>query len=197
MDIFLRKELAIGVLAILLVVAGAFFFFGKGDGIVPQEPAGQIQGEEIDLSVISTTTQAGGYTIEPVPVEQVSVPAPDYKTSISFDTSVPADVRIAIQAQQAEVITILSSEPASIDAWLRFATLNKIAGDRGRSIETLIYVTKVWPKDPAAYAGLGDAYRTQGKLTQARVSYTTAVSLAEAAGQKDLANTYRTELNAL
>lgn len=189
----LGKKIGLGIVLLALIVIGAFSF--KKHSTAPQSSSEQM--EDIDLSTISTTTHAGGYTIEPVPVDEVHVPEPDYKASISFNASVATDVRTAIQAQQADVVTMLSANPKDIDTWIRFATLNKIAGDYNRSIEVLTYVTKVWPKDSVAYAGLGDVYRTQGKTAQAKASYSTAISLAEAAGQKDLAATYRTELNSL
>lgn len=189
----LGKKITLVALFGILLIAGIFLF--KKNSVAPQQTSDGVG--NIDLSTISTTTHMGGYTIEPVPVEETNIPKPDYITAISVNASVAADVRAAIQAQQADVITMLSKNPKDIDTWIRFATLNKIAGDYSRSIEVLLYITKVWPKDPVAYGGLGDVYRTQGKVTQAKASYTTAVSVAEAAGQKDLAATYRTELNSL
>lgn len=112
-------------------------------------------GETINLSTISTSTRAGGYTVTPETVTVVS--RPDYKAPIIFSASLSADAKAAIEAQFSDIQTTLGKDPMNFEAWMRLGTLHKIAGDYKAAEAIWIYAGKQWTAyEP--HANLGDLY---------------------------------------
>lgn len=186
----------IGTVAVLVAAAVAGgFFITRHDSTQPGVDTAADQ--QIDLSTIATTTPVGDYTIEAVSLTDSTFPAPDYAKPIVFHASVSAEVRTAIDAQFAEVTSMLAKNPKDINAWTRLGVIKKMAGDYVGAEEVWVYVTKTWPNDPVAFGNLADLYRTEGNTAKARAMYDTAIAKATASGNTALADSYKSERDSL
>ncbi len=146
------RTLAITLVALLIVAAGAYAYFTH----TASAPAGST----------ATSTQSGvgglpaGATVTEVPTTQPQAPvAPDYRKPVAYSAATSADVRAAVEARLPGDRALLDKNKLDFNAWLDLAVLYKIGGDYHGAEAIWLYVTKQWPTSYVAYNNLGDLYQ--------------------------------------
>ncbi len=162
------RYIALTVTALVVAAGGALYWF-------TQSPMTPEQNQNIDFSGISTTTTVGGYTIEPIPVNEVY--RPDYTKPIVYSASVSVEVKAAIEVQFAKAKELLAKDPMDFNTWIDLGTIHKMAGDYKGAEAIWIYASKQWESD-VAHANLGDLYLNFLKdKTKAAASFQAALAL--------------------
>jgi predicted Zn-dependent protease len=153
-----KRGLVIGiVIALCLIAAGCYII-----------RTGKYSSSPTTSTTASTTTatapgsdtgvQVTGGTATVRDVNSANVPAPDHSSPLVFTSSVTTDVQQALNAQYAQIKTILAKDPYNFSAWITLGTVNKIAGNFNTTAADWQYVTKIYPKDHVAFDNLGDLY---------------------------------------
>lgn len=131
-------------------------------------------GVSITVPTSGTGTSNPGYTIKPItgPV------APNYKTPLTFPAGTNTDVQASYQGQFAAVQTTLASTPSDFGSWIQLGILRQETGDYTGAAADWKYVTEIYPKDPTAFADLGNLYATYLKQSSTAIAdYKEAIKL--------------------
>ncbi|MDR3570830.1 MAG: tetratricopeptide repeat protein [Candidatus Pacebacteria bacterium] len=115
----------------------------------------------------TSTTQVGGYTIRPI----TGSAAPNYKTPLTYSANVSTDEKAQDESQFAAVQTAIASNPASYPAWIELGILRESTGDYQGAAADWKYVTELYPKDPTAFANLGNLYANDLHQPQQGITY--------------------------
>ncbi len=166
------RNISLLVGAGLIILIGGLYWGTQDKAPTPSE------GKTIDLSKVSTTTTTtlDGYTITPVAITEIA--RPDYKNPIVYSATVSVEARAAIAQQFADVKVLLGKDQMDFDAWMRLATLHKIAGNFKGAEAIWIYCSKQWV-NYVPHANLGDLYLNfTHEYAKAEAQYKAALALS-------------------
>ncbi len=104
---------------------------------------------------------AGGATIKEIPIPNAaSVPAPSFKTPLTFLASLQLspDVQTLLQQKYTADVATLSANAVDFDAWIDLGEARKLGGDYAGAAADWEYVSVIYPKNIVSFANLGDLY---------------------------------------
>ncbi len=148
----LYRNLIIGVVAAFGIGALGYAVLHKNASLLSGSEA-----SSTPLSTASGVTATGNPTV----IEQSvtgNVLAPNSHLSLTFDASVSADVKTALNAQFVTIQKMLASNPTSFDAWMDLGIIRKMAGDYPGAAEDWEYVSAIYPRNNVSFYNLGDLY---------------------------------------
>ncbi|HEY4517151.1 MAG TPA: hypothetical protein VJG64_04370 [Candidatus Paceibacterota bacterium] len=166
-----RTNLGIGA-AVLLVVAGAFFYATRS-GLVPagtsavstSTPASSTTSTVGATSSVGSVSAKGSgeYEIKILPSgnptpASTPPPAPNHKLPLTFNSSVSVDQRAVLNARLALVQAALTSNAYDMSSWIELGGLHETAGDYDSARIVWEYVSKQWPGNSISFNNLGDLY---------------------------------------
>jgi len=156
------RNIIIGIVAILVVALLAFLVSQERQATVsPGATATSTNSTTtpitINLASTTSTTTVGGYTIAPVTIQNGPA-APNFKTPLTFSATISADEKAQDQSQFQAVQAALTGNKTDFNAWLELGILRESTGDYKGAAAAWKYLTQIYPKDPTAYANLGNLY---------------------------------------
>ena len=138
------------IIAALLIILGIGYFAAKHAEIPAVTPASS--------EATTTSIQGGGYTIEQIPLSQSTMPDLDHQ--ITFDASVPSDVRTILQNDVTETAARLKKDPTNAADWFNLGIYYHEADDFNAAAQVWVFLTKVVapPGNAVALENLGKLY---------------------------------------
>lgn len=162
-----HRQIFIGILvAALLAILGYYFFVLKPEReeIVP-DPFGSetVEGEKNtddgssvlpDVSVINEDN----LVFEEVPIDDVSVPAPNVNRSLTFLDSMSDEVRALYREKFIELTGTIKETGGTVSEWLSLGILFKQIGDYEGARLAWEYVSAIRPDNNISFLNLGNLY---------------------------------------
>lgn len=150
----------VGAVTLVVVLGGSYLFLNKSP-VAPIEETAQ-----------ATST---GYAISPLP----DVPLPEYREVFVCASSVPASLCTKLKLEAPALIQKIDANPGDAAAWVNLGAMRKLNQDYQGAAEVWIFVTKLQPGSPVAYANLGDLYMNFLKdYKKAEANYLLAIKYA-------------------
>lgn len=183
-----HTQWAAGAFALLVLIAGVFFFWQRTSPVVPAP--------ETATSTVATSSTAStpGYTITEVPAANLPA-APEYQTPLVCASDLNAAACTQMQSEAATVAAQISKNPTNGVAWINLGTIRKINEDYSGAEAAWVYVTELYPKNSIAFSNLGDLYMNfLHDYTKADASYLSAIKDAptDTSSYKNLFTLYTT-----
>ena len=101
---------------------------------------------------------SGNATVRESDTPVSNIPAPEHAAPLTLSSSVSADVVKALNAQYAQIQSILAKDPTNFAAWIDLGIVRKTGGDYTGAAADWTYVSKIYPTSGVAFDDLGDLY---------------------------------------
>jgi tetratricopeptide (TPR) repeat protein len=112
----------------------------------------------------ATTTQSkggvsgtGGFTVTKDQTIELPTP-PDFRSPIKYSADITPEVKAIIETKHKSLQDKLAKDTFDLASWIDLGALHKMGGDYAGAETAWVFVTKVAPKHPTAYANLADLY---------------------------------------
>ncbi|HET8581594.1 MAG TPA: hypothetical protein VFL98_04005 [Candidatus Paceibacterota bacterium] len=182
----------IGAAVIIIIIAAVLYAHAVGQGKAPVDlgtsavATSSIPAEGTSSTSTAASSSADGLPVIPgatvTPIYATSTgsagpKAPEYAKPLSY-AGISADVAAAYQTSFTEAQAALAKDATDWAAWISLAQLRTATGDYAGAEADLTYITALYPKDPTAYANLGDLYANyEHEPAKAVAAYQEAISL--------------------
>jgi hypothetical protein len=151
-----------GAIIALLVIVGLVLSRADRAGMPSPTASSTSMGTTtVDLGNGMTATLPPGVTItqSSTPVSG-GVSTPNLNQAVTYSPDLSADVVATLKADIAGISLSLKSDPSQGNKWLQLAYYYKAAEDYKLAEQVWLYMTKLAPTDPVAFADLGNLYNS-------------------------------------
>lgn len=150
------KVIASAIVALLILGGGLWFVLGKAPAGTGASATSTAATSTTATTTVNGVTGTGSFTVSGDDV--VDLTPPDFRAPIRFSAGTSADVRAAINARDAQIVSTLEKNTFDLGAWIDLGTIRKMAGDYKGAETAWLFVAKAAPNNSVAYNNLGDLY---------------------------------------
>ena len=145
-----KPAVIIGIIIIVLILGGAYFWLKARERAVRQEPNGKAAQEEGKLSAQLKT--------EDISREDLPEGMPDLDKPITASVKLSKEAEAIVRMNIKEVSARLKQNPSKVEDWLVLGIYRKSLGDYKGAAECWEYASKLDPDNPIPYNNLADLY---------------------------------------
>jgi tetratricopeptide (TPR) repeat protein len=176
-----QTKTVIGIIIVILIALGAFLLLRHPK--VPASGMATSTGSLASTTTITATSSVGSVsTNTTAPSTMTMIPindqpkAPNYTKPLTFDASINASVRTAMQGQFSLLTAAIAKDANDFNAIMNLASLRLIGGDTAGAKEIWDYASTVWPTNKVSFSNLGNYYvNTSKNYQKAETNYLQAV----------------------
>ncbi len=142
------------VVIVAALLTEGYFVWKTTNRPLPVQTSPQNQTNQ--LGYASSTGQTIVVTALDLPHSNVAPPT--FAAPITYEGSVSADVRTALNQDLAKVQAALQKSKNDMNNWLQLGVLYKMGGDYNDAERIWQYVSAAWPHNTISFVNLGDLY---------------------------------------